>query len=219
MAIGLYDYDVVIFDCDGVLIDINEIKVTAFGEAISDDYQNDIVNAFVDHCKDSFGISRYVKFREFFNNFAKVPFNEEKYNQYLNIYSKLCFDAYKSAHITPGALSLLKELKQKGKRVYVASGSDEKELNVIFNLRNINMFFDGIYGSPRTKSQLVDEILKNDNNSKTIFIGDSYSDMKVAKEYNLDFIYMDKYTLQSLDKDKKCREYAKGVVETLANLN
>ena len=133
------DYDTVIFDCDGVIIDINNFKTEAFGKSI-EEYSPEVVQGFVNYCKQTFGVSRYVKFKDFFEIFAKKPFNEEEYNIFLSRYAKLCEKGYMIAPFTPGCLKLLEKLNLLDKKLYVASGSDEKELVEIFKKRN-NSFF------------------------------------------------------------------------------
>jgi HAD superfamily hydrolase (TIGR01549 family) len=218
MGFNFYEYDTYIFDCDGVIIDINELKVKAFGKAVSEDFSPAIIKEFTDHCKQTFGISRYVKFRDFFAEFGKVPFNQDKYNKYVSNYADLCKHYYNEAIITPGTINLLKTLNREGKKIYIASGSDGKELNEVFFKRKLNNFFNEVYGSPETKSDIVKRILTF-NEGKALFIGDSLSDMKVAKKYNLDFVYMTKYTVQSIEQDRECREYAIKTIETMEELN
>jgi phosphoglycolate phosphatase-like HAD superfamily hydrolase len=210
-------YDIIIFDCDGVLIDINHLKSEAFGKAV-EGYPPETVEDFVNYCKKTFGISRYVKFKEFFSDFAKEPYQEEKYNTLLINYATICKEIYTKANITPGCEKLLLELSNKNKEVYVASGSDEKELNEVFKNRNLSKYFRGIFGSPKTKLECVSIIIKNHPNKKAVLIGDALSDMKTAKELNIDFIYMSKYTVQSEDQDQRCRKGAEKVINTLEDL-
>lgn len=207
------EYEIVIFDCDGVLIDVNRLKCEAFGKAVKE-YPSHIVDDFVNHCRNTFGVSRYVKFKEFFSDFAKEPFQEDKYIIFLERYARYCKTAYEYANITPGSEKLLAELYNLKKKVYVASGSDEKELNEVFLSKGLNKYFNRIYGSPKTKSECTSIILKNNQYKKTVFIGDAYSDLKTAKEYNIDFIYMSQFSVQSAEKDQLCRSEAIKVIST-----
>lgn len=191
----LNQYDVIIFDCDGVLLDVNLLKCDAFGEAVNG-YPERIVENFVKHCKNTFGVSRYVKFKEFLNDFAKESFQDEVYDSLLQKYAAICKEIYKYADITPGTISLLPELKSLNKQLFVASGSNEKELNEAFEYRNLNAYFKGIFGSPKTKSECTANILKINPGCNAVFIGDAQSDMKTAKAHGLDFIYMSKFTVQ-----------------------
>jgi HAD superfamily hydrolase (TIGR01549 family) len=213
----LCQYDIIIFDCDGVLIDVNLLKCQAFGKAVKG-YSSDIVEDFINHCKKSFGISRYIKFKEFLNDFAKEPFQENKYYELLNNYATICKKIYGYADITPGTIELLLELTSQNKNLYVASGSDEKELNEVFIERKISKYFNGIYGSPKTKQECTSIILNNHPDKKAVFIGDALSDMKTASVHNIDFIYMSKFSVQSEEQDLVCRNGAKMVINTLKDL-
>jgi HAD superfamily hydrolase (TIGR01549 family) len=213
----LSNYDIIIFDCDGVIIDINLLKCEAFGTAV-EGYPSEVIESFVNYCKKTFGVSRYVKFKDFISEFAREPFQEENYNNLLNNYSNICKEIYKYADLTPGSEDLLVELSNHNKYVYVASGSDEEELNTVFIDRKLSKYFSGIYGSPKTKLECASIILKNHPNKKAVFIGDALSDMNTAKEHNIDFIYMSKYTVQSEEQDRVCRNEAKKVINTLKEL-
>ncbi|MGG3564214.1 HAD-IA family hydrolase [Neobacillus rhizosphaerae] len=213
----LSQYDIIIFDCDGVLIDVNLLKCEAFGMAV-EGYPTEVVESFVNHCKKTFGVSRYVKFKEFLSDFAKESFQEKQYITFLNNYANICKEVYKDANITAGTENLLLELSKLNKKLYVASGSDERELNEVFIKRNISKYFVKIFGSPKTKTECASIILSNHPNKKAIFIGDALSDMKTAKEHKIDFIYMSRYTVQSEEQDFICRKGAKLVVNTLAEL-
>ncbi|MCM3724902.1 phosphoglycolate phosphatase-like HAD superfamily hydrolase [Neobacillus bataviensis] len=213
----LSQYDIIIFDCDGVLIDVNLLKCEAFGKAVGG-YSSEIVDTFVNYCRKTFGISRYVKFKEFLSDFANEPFQEEKYKIFLNNFAKICKEIYEYADITPGCENLLSELSNQNKNLYVASGSDEKELNEVFMERNLSKYFNGIFGSPKTKLECTSIILKNHPDKKAVFIGDAFSDMKTAKEHDIDFVYMSRYTVQSEEQDLICRKESKKVISTLKDL-
>ncbi|MBT2642212.1 HAD family hydrolase [Bacillus sp. ISL-41] len=213
----LDQYEIIIFDCDGVLIDINELKCEAFGKAV-EGYDTDIVEKFVYHCRNSFGISRYVKFKEFFSDFLNEPYNEEIYKDLVSKYSNICKDFYMSAKITPGTEKLLSEISLKNKYLYIASGSDEIELKEVFSIRNLKKYFSGIYGSPKSKSECTSIVLNNHPGKKAVFIGDSLADLKTAREYQIEFIYMTNFTIQSYDRDQLCRDGATKIIKTLEEL-
>ncbi|MBD8071098.1 HAD family hydrolase [Bacillus sp. PS06] len=208
----LNNYDIIIFDCDGVIFDINNLKCEAFGKAI-EGYQSNIVEGFVEHCKNTFGVSRYIKFKEFFKDFANEQFQEDKYNKFLKNYANLCKENYKIANITPYTENLLLELSR-NKKLYIASGSDEEELKEVFVNRNLSKHFSGIFGSPKTKLECASKILDNSSKRKAVFIGDAITDMKTARELDLDFIYMSRYTVQSEEQDLICQKEAKKVIGT-----
>jgi HAD superfamily hydrolase (TIGR01549 family) len=214
---SLSKYDVIIFDCDGVIMDVNLSKCEAFGIAVKG-YPDELINDFVDYCKNTFGVSRYVKFKEFFSEFAKEPFQEYKYKLFLNNYADECKKAYQKTSTTQGFKELLTKINSTNKKAYVASGSDEKELIEVFEKKKISRYFKGIYGSPATKVENTSKILLENPDAKAVFIGDALSDMETAKKYGLDFIYMNKYTVQSIEQDRACRQVAIKVINSLKDL-
>jgi phosphoglycolate phosphatase-like HAD superfamily hydrolase len=213
----LNQYDIIIFDCDGVLIDVNFLKCEAFGKAV-EGYTSEIVENFINYCRKTFGVSRYVKFKVFISEFAKEPFNQEKYEIFLKKYASICKEIYQVANITPGCEKLLWELSSLNKNLYVASGSDEEELNEVFLDRNLSSYFKNIYGSPKTKSECTEIILNKYPNLKAVFIGDALSDFNTARNHRIDFIYMSKYTVQTEEQDILCKNGAIRVINTLEEL-
>lgn len=213
----LANYNIIIFDCDGVILDVNNLKSDAFGKVVSH-YPALVVESFVEHCRNTFGVSRYVKFEEFFTLFAKEPYNEKLYRKFLSDYAQLCQDIYTNANMTLGALELLTQLNFSNKKLYVASGSDEKELNNAFAEKGLIKYFTKVYGSPKTKLECVENILKEYNKSEVVFIGDAISDMKAANSVGIDFIYMTEYSVQSSAQDIICKHGAKLVVNSLEEL-
>jgi phosphoglycolate phosphatase-like HAD superfamily hydrolase len=113
---------------------------------------------------------------------------------------------------------LLTQLSNAGKELYVASGSDEKELNQVLIERKLSQFFNGIFGSPKTKLECTTGILKRHPGKKAVFIGDSLSDLKTAIEMELYFIYMPKYSVQTKSHDLICIKEAKLVINSLEKL-
>ena len=64
------NYDYLIFDCDGVILDSNLLKSRAFAEALPDE-PPEFVKLFVDYHKQHGGISRYEKFKYYFRELCQ----------------------------------------------------------------------------------------------------------------------------------------------------
>lgn len=216
--VNLNKYDVIIFDCDGVLMDVNDKKAEAFGKAVSG-YPQPVIDSFVDYCKNSFGESRYVKFNKFFKEFLKKEFDEEEYNNFLLCYATECRKIYMHAPLTPGCWDILKVLKARGKHLYVASGSDEHELNEVLDKKGIKKYFNHIFGSPRTKKEAVDIILQKHAAKRIVLIGDALSDMKTSKSCDTNFIYMKKYSIHSRENHTLCQKEATYEIQDLRELS
>jgi HAD superfamily hydrolase (TIGR01549 family) len=217
MGCYINKYDFIIFDCDGVLFNSNQAKSLAFGQAVKK-FPKDKGEQFVKYHQENGGVSRYVKFKRFITDFLEVPFNEEIYNELLKCYSDECKRIYKESDLTEGTEKLLEELFQQKKGLFVASGSDESELKQSFKLRGLDKYFKEIYGSPKTKIECVDQIMKTAHQNNGILIGDSMSDYKAAREFGLDFIFMKSHSEMNNEQIQFCEKEADKVIHDLKDL-
>ncbi len=132
-------------------------------------------------------------------------------------YSKECIKMYCNATLTPGILNLLNNYNL---NYYVASGSDEEELNMVFKNRSMDQYFKKIYGSPRTKHQSVSKILSDCDNKKdrVVLIGDSVSDLNASLNHSIDFIFMQQYSENKKDILELSKAYNFATINTLEDL-
>jgi len=200
----LNSYDVIILDCDGVIFDSNLLKINAFRNALKS-FDLKIVDDFIDYFEKNFGTSRYHLVKVFIKEFLKQNFCEEVYQTILKDYSYNCVLLYKDSSFTNKVIEFLKYYKNKN--LYIASGGDENELNQVFFDKNIHHYFKKVYGSPRKKSDLVKKILILNPNSKVLMIGDAESDLLASQNNNIDFIFMNKYSLVKDKMNKLAKEY------------
>ncbi|WP_339386208.1 HAD-IA family hydrolase [Vibrio caribbeanicus] len=182
------NYDVFIFDCDGVIIDSNQLKIEAMNrsltKAFGSSHQTDIC---LDYFKKNFGRSRFHHINYFVEEIFLLSGNERDnaYESLLLNYSKQCKSLYLKASLTPGVIDFLTSLNG---NLYIASGSEERELRQVFKERDLDQYFTGIYGSPTSKSKVVSNILEREAGKKAIMFGDALSDMNAAKDNLIDFI-------------------------------
>jgi HAD superfamily hydrolase (TIGR01549 family) len=183
----------IIFDCDGVIFDSNELKVKAFKNTLSP-YPSDKIEAFINYHQKNAGVSRYVKFRAFLTEFIHQPFDIKEYEKLLTIYGKECQRLYQKAPLTQGCRATLKMLSA-AIPLYIASGSDETELQTIFKQRNLTQYFRKIFGSPKTKTECVQAALNDlGTNKAVVMVGDAKSDWQAAQKNNIQFIFMSQYS-------------------------
>jgi phosphoglycolate phosphatase-like HAD superfamily hydrolase len=182
------NYDVYIFDCDGVILDSNQLKIDAMQcalESITTDPKK--VDICVDYFRNNFGRSRFHHVDIFIEQFLQLDKNVEVNikQKLLNAYSTQCKALYLLADLTPGFLDFIDTLT--GKK-YIASGSEQNELRDVFRKRDLDKYFDDIYGSPTKKSDLVSDILVLTETNNAIMFGDAISDLEAAQLNNIDFI-------------------------------
>lgn len=182
------EYDVYIFDCDGVILDSNQLKIDAMKKALELMVSDKIkVKSCVDYFRNNFGKSRFHHIDIFIEKFLfldECDVNGVK-QKLLTAYSSQCKELYLLADLTPGFIGFIEQLEG-GK--YIASGSVQSELRDVFEKRGLDKYFDGIYGSPTKKSELVTNILKFANSRNAIMFGDAISDFEASKDSNIDFV-------------------------------
>lgn len=182
------DYEVYIFDCDGVILDSNQLKIEAMKKALLGIFkqQYDIDNC-IEYFKNNFGKSRFHHVDVFLDEYLPVTEHDKvKYRtEILNSYSSMCKVLYLKANLTPDVIEFIHSLS--GKK-YIASGSEQQELIEVFKHRGLDVLFDGIFGSPITKSENIKNILLQENNTNAIMFGDALSDLNAAIENKIDFI-------------------------------
>ena len=193
---SISDYDTLVFDCDGVILNSNQVKTEAFYVAALA-YGEAAANALKNYHVLNGGISRYKKFHYFLQEIVpKYAPNIEgpNYETLLEVFSKYVHESLLRCEIAEG-LRELRELTSNTNWLIV-SGGDQIELNEIFSLRGLDTMFDGgIFGSPDTKELiLAREYAKGNIGHKALFLGDSKYDYEAAKSGNLDFIFLYKWT-------------------------
>ena len=66
------EFKTIIFDCDGVILNSNNLKTQAFYD-IALEWGSDIADEFVLYHRRHGGLSRYVKFNHFIENILRLP--------------------------------------------------------------------------------------------------------------------------------------------------
>jgi len=206
---NIKSYKTIIFDCDGVILNSNKIKTDAFRKTL-ENFDVNLVNEFILFHKENGGISRYEKINYFLNNLVPKYCNSlniinETYDTLLKKYSFICKKSLKEAEITRG-LKLFRNFTAASKWLLI-SGGDQSELREVFKLKKINRYFDGgIFGSPDTKSEIIQREKINENiKNPALFIGDSKLDHIAAKSNCLDFIFLTEWT-EFVNYETYCKE-------------
>lgn len=190
----LSSYDIYIFDCDGVILDSNQLKIKAMRNALEAHFSNHaLINDCVDYFRNNFGKSRFHHVRHFLDSILDVEEDQRDALEQLILasFSTQCRALYLKAEITPGFMAFIEQCK--GKR-YVASGSEQNELRDVFVQRGLDVHFNGVFGSPTPKAELIRCILEQENNINAVMFGDAESDMLSAKQNQIDFVFYAPYS-------------------------
>lgn len=177
----------IILDFDGVILESVDVKTQAFRElfSFSSEHVDEIVNF---HIRNG-GMSRFDKFRHFYNNILKESLSDDRFDFLCERFSDLVLDGVLKSPFVSGAKDFLQHFHSKTP-LFVVSATPLSELKIIVEQRGLHKYFKSIYGSPRTKNENIYKIL-NDMNCQPencIFVGDALNDYKASQEAGVRFI-------------------------------
>ena len=177
----------IIMDFDGVILESVNVKTQAFHElfSFSSEHVDEIVNF---HIRNG-GMSRFDKFRHFYNNILKEPLSDDQFDFLCDRFSELVLDGVLNSPFVPGAKDFLQHFHSKTP-LFVVSATPLFELKLIVEKRGLNKYFKKIYGSPTTKMENIIEILNimDCQPENSIFVGDALNDYKASQEAGVRFI-------------------------------
>lgn len=203
----MHNFQTFIFDCDGVILDSNSLKIEAMRHALIDTVGNtDAVDVCVDYFKRNFGKSRFHHVGFFAEEILDISMKDRDVFKacILEHYSISCKELYLTANITPGFLDMLKKIK--GVK-YVASGSEQEELRWVFTKRKLDCYFSGIYGSPTIKASIVKNIVAVSAKPTTcVMFGDAISDVNAAIANGINFVGYLPYSSVKKEMVAMCNE-------------
>jgi HAD superfamily hydrolase (TIGR01549 family) len=177
------------WDFDGVIMDSNAVRDLGFEEVLKE-YPQPEVDALMDFHRRNGGLSRYVKFRHFFENIRGESITEEEVKIWASRFSQIMMQTLiKPDLLIDETLDFIKANTQKY-TMHIVSGSDQTELRLICKSLDIAKYFNSIHGSPTPKNDLVAELLQTHSYDKStcLLIGDSKNDFEASKINGIQFM-------------------------------
>jgi phosphoglycolate phosphatase-like HAD superfamily hydrolase len=200
------EYRCAVFDCDGVILVSNDIKTEAFRAAL-DGEAPELTEAFVDYHRRNGGISRYVKFRHFYEVMKPSDDAPRLAGEAIERYGRSVRAGLEQAALVPGVLAMLDWFAEQRVPCFVLSGGDEREVREVLARRGLMRYFAGVYGSPRTKPDIL-RVLRDESRlpAPGVFFGDARADMEAAAAHGLDFCLLYGYSDWS-EGVEACRQH------------
>ena len=180
----------IIFDCDGVILNSNQLKTKAYYKAALTSYGHELASSLTTYLTNNTGKPRGHFIDYFLKNIVSPDISELGYEELLNAVTLEIQKGLMECEVSP----CLFELREKtpDTKWFVVSGGVEKELRDVFRNRSLFDLFDGgIYGGPMTKDEILSSLInKNHIKFPALFIGDSKYDYEVASRAKLDFLFV-----------------------------
>ncbi|MDR2488681.1 MAG: HAD family hydrolase [Desulfovibrio sp.] len=171
----------IVFDCDGIILESVDVKTQAFariGEAFGQEASDRIVAYHRMHG----GVSRYKKFEWLYQEVLHRTVSPEKLDSLNREFTAHAYDAVMHCPLVPGIREVL-DLWHGRVPMYVDSGAPHAELVQILSSRGLSGYFDGIYGSPPEKTEILRNIVDKVgvHPADAVMIGDSITDQHAAE--------------------------------------
>ena len=178
----------ILFDFDGVICESVDIKTEAFYEMYLMHGKDTAIKVREHHVANG-GMSRYDKFQYYEKEFLGKVLTNKKMEELSLTFSSLVKKKVIAAPFTKGALEFLQKHSQEY-TCFIVSATPMSEMQEIAKKKNIDQYFQEIFGSPKNKIEWGKHILDTYKlqAEETLFIGDAMSDFNAAKANKMHFL-------------------------------
>tara|TARA_B100001063_G_C16721362_1_gene533781 strand:+ start:348 stop:992 length:645 start_codon:yes stop_codon:yes gene_type:complete len=182
------NYKAIVYDFDGVICDSVDVKTEAFAH-IYKKYGLEIVENVKKYHIENGGISRFEKFKHYHSDFLGIKLSNKQLISLGNTFSKLVKKKVIESPFINGASDFI-STNSKFFLQFICTGTPENEILEIAQKKKISLFFNEIYGSPKSKVEIIHLIKKKYNlqPEEIVFFGDAMTDYNSSKKCNISFI-------------------------------
>lgn len=192
-------FHAILWDFDGVIMNSNSVRDLGF-EQVLQQYPIDQVMQLMHFHRKNGGLSRYVKFRFFFENIRNEKVSNQEIDEWAARFSRIMLSNLMDSQLLIS--ETVEFIKRNFERVpmHIVSGSDQTELRLICQELQLSQYFKSIFGSPVPKSTLVANVLRENQyqSTKCLLIGDSINDYEAATTHGLLFMGYNNPEVESL---------------------
>ncbi|MFV8322671.1 HAD family hydrolase [Flavobacterium sp. LB3P21] len=181
-------FKTILWDFDGVIMDSMPIRDKGF-EIVLKGYPKEQVFLLMEYHRSNGGLSRYNKFRYFFEEIRKESITDAEIKVLADEFSVVMLENLLDSNLLiEDSLKFIMDNYSKY-NMHIVSGSDGNELRYICEALGLSKYFISIHGSPTPKKELVKQVMISNNYNKVeiCLIGDSFNDFEAAEANNILF--------------------------------
>ena len=189
-------FPIQIFDCDGVILKSNDLKIFALEDSLN---SVGLSRSFVDFAADdfrrNFGRTRIGHFNSFRDAAMQsgIVFTQEMMSTAMIEYSQRVVKLYENCDVITETVDYIDRLPLSSE-IFVVSASDESELRSILPRKVPRISTDKTYGGPRSKVSNIANLISQWATSDCIFYGDAVQDAKASIECGIEFCGLARYS-------------------------
>ena len=169
-------------------------------EKVLAEYPEDQVRKLMEYHVKNGGLSRYVKFRYFFEEIRNEEISDLEVNSWANKFSSIMLQHLINPNLLIEETINYIQNHFQTYDMYIVSGSDEKELQTICKELELDKFFKSIHGSPTPKVELIKRLIVHNqlDSDRCALVGDSINDFDAADKNGIKFYGYNNDTLVPL---------------------
>jgi len=180
---------IIIFDFDGVIVDSHRQRSNSFRYALQE-FDGELVERFIEYHTKNGGLSRFEKFKYFFEEMVQLPITNTEILNYAYKVSSYVKEKITLESVDPKILDLIKSHKFDK---HIVSASMDVELKWICRNLGIDKYFITINGSQNvltTKAETVQTLIAifDYDPKNVVLIGDAIQDYQAAIANNIEFL-------------------------------
>jgi beta-phosphoglucomutase-like phosphatase (HAD superfamily) len=182
--------DLIIFDCDGVLLDTMPAKIEAFRSWVPAEWDR-FREPFMEIVMAGFGTARTHHIRRFYEELVAQPVSEAFLSEEVARFSEICEPLCASAAWRAGSKEFVLACREAGVPRLVLSGTPQAPLEGMLQSTGAAEFFDQIVGSPPMKPESLLRMIRERDVPpyRSVFIGDAEADRAAAHQVGAHFVY------------------------------
>ncbi|EKE15293.1 MAG: hypothetical protein ACD_12C00086G0004 [uncultured bacterium] len=191
-------YDGLIFDMDGVLVDVSESYREAIRQTASYFLKKNVLMTEVDEIKSKVGMNN-----DWDATYALINNSNVTYESVKSYFQKIYLDNLIKNEKLLILKSTLQLLKNKYKKLGIATGRPKEEAQYVIKKNSLEEIFDCIIAledvvNSKPAPDSLFAVINNLNLKQTIYIGDSPNDVLAAKSASIPSIYVGKQNIGTI---------------------
>lgn len=147
LAGSVTEIDLIVFDCDGVLLDTMPAKIEAFRTWVPEKHA-DLRDAFMEYIMTGFGFSRMYHIEHFYNQLVGQSTDPTFIHAEVDRFSSICEPLVAAAPWRTGSREFVQRCIEAGIKRYVLSGTPQQPLEEMLASSGGDQLFDVIIGAP-----------------------------------------------------------------------
>lgn len=181
-----YEHKLFIFDFDGVILESVDARRDAFYQ-LFDEHGVEVCQRVLSLHDNNPGIDRREKIRRCYQEVLHIEPPEYELDDRVARFGELAKALVLECPLVAGVSTFIQSLRPEN--CYVVSVATQDEVREIVKEKGLASWFAGVFGGPKTKTEIIGSILEQDSvlSHQAVFVGDKISDFNAASKVGVGF--------------------------------